>query len=178
MSEERSDEFAERAKRLTPREWRVVALSIEGVASEDACSALGIAEGTLKSHKQAIRRKLAIPRGERLERALKEFAAAVPVTVPEEAPPKDKAAVPKEVSERRVRLLFRMTIEELLETANNADLRASLLDQTVRRMSPEGIDEASKEIEDLKKAALAIRSTADELLSMARRRTAEAGSGS
>lgn len=171
-----SEGFAERASRLTPREWRVIAMVLEGVPTNDACQALGIAPGTLESHKQAIRRKLAIPRGERLERALKEFATAVPVTVPEEAPPKEKSAVPKEVSERRVRLLFRMTIEELLETANNADLRASLLDQTVRRMSPEGIEEASREIEDLKKAALAIRSTADELLTAARRRTADAGS--
>lgn len=165
--------FAERASRLTPREWRVIAMVLEGVPTADACQALGIAPGTLESHKQAIRRKLAIPRGERLERALKEFAARVPVTVPEEAPPKDKAPVPKEVAERRVRLLFRMTIEELLETANNADLRASLLDQTVRRMSPEGIEEASREVEDLKRAALAIRSTADELLTQARRRTAD-----
>lgn len=162
--------FAERASRLTPREWRVIAMVLEGVPTNDACQALGIAPGTLESHKQAIRRKLAIPRGERLERALKEFAATVPVTVPEEEPPAQKAAVPKEVQERRVRLLFRMTIEELLEVANNADLRASLLDQTVRRMSPEGIDEASREIEDLKRAALAIRSAADELLTHARRR--------
>jgi DNA-binding CsgD family transcriptional regulator len=168
--------FAERASRLTPREWRVIAMVLEGVSTNDACQALGIAPGTLESHKQAIRRKLAIPRGERLERALKEFASSVPVAIPEEEAPKTKTPVPKEVQERRVRLLFRMTIEELLEVANNADLRASLLDQTVRRMSPEGIADASLEIEDLKKAAMAIRTVADELLTRARRRTAQASS--
>lgn len=164
--------FADRASRLTPREWRVIAMVLEGVSTPDACQTLGIAPGTLESHKQAIRRKLAIPRGERLERALKEFAAAVPVTVPEEEPAKTRV-VPKEVQERRVRLLFRMTVEELLEVANNADLRASLLDQTVRRMSPDGVEEAAREIEDLKRAALTIRSAADELLSSARRREAQ-----
>lgn len=161
MADEQREEFAERAKRLTPREWRVVALSIEGVAAEDACAALGIAEGTLKSHKQAIRRKLGVPRGKRLERHLRENLEALP----EGIRPTVAAAAAKiqqvdpAIMERRVRLLLRLTLQELLEVADNADLRAALLQQTVQRISSEDADDARREVEDLQLAAKTIRDT-------------------
>lgn len=157
-----ADEFSERAKRLTPREWRVVALSIEGVAAEDACAALGIAEGTLKSHKQAIRRKLSVPRGKRLERHLREHMEALPANIrPTVAAAAEAQQVPMErsVMEKRVRLLLRLTLEELLEVANNADLRAALLQQTVQRIESEDAEEARREVEDLQIAAREIRDT-------------------
>ncbi|MFY9588198.1 MAG: LuxR C-terminal-related transcriptional regulator [Actinomycetota bacterium] len=162
MSDEASDEFSERAKRLTPREWRVVALSIEGVASEDACAALGIAEGTLKSHKQAIRRKLGVPRGKRLERHLREHMEALPANIrPTVAAAAQAQQVPVErsVMEKRVRLLLRLTLQELLEVADNADLRAALLQQTVQRIESDDAEEARREVEDLQIAAREIRDT-------------------
>jgi DNA-binding CsgD family transcriptional regulator len=155
-----NEEFAERAKRLTPREWRVVALSIEGVASEDACAALGVAEGTLKSHKQAIRRKLGVPRGKRLERHLRENLDSLPSGIrPTVTAAAARAPVDPAVAERRVRLLLRLTLQELLEVADNADLRAALLAQTVQRIASEDADDARKEVEELQMAARTIRDT-------------------
>ena len=162
MSDEANEEFSDRAKRLTPREWRVVALSIEGVAAEDACAALGIAEGTLKSHKQAIRRKLGVPRGKRLERHLREHMEALPANIrPTVAAAAQAQQVPVErsVMEKRVRLLLRLTLQELLEVADNADLRAALLQQTVQRIESEDAEEARREVEDLQIAAREIRDT-------------------
>lgn len=160
MAEDSNEEFSERAKRLTPREWRVVALSIEGVASEDACAALGIAEGTLKSHKQAIRRKLGVPRGKRLERHLREHMEALPANIrPTVAAAAQQVPVEPSVMERRVRLLLRLTLQELLEVADNADLRAALLQQTVQRIASEDAEEARREVEDLQIAAREIRDT-------------------
>jgi len=159
VADDSSEEFAERAKRLTPREWRVVALSIEGVAAEDACAALGVAEGTLKSHKQAIRRKLGVPRGKRLERHLRENLESLPAGIRPTVAAAAEASMDPAIMERRVRLLLRLTLQELLEVADNADLRAALLQQTVQRITSEDADDARREVEELQIAARAIRDT-------------------
>lgn len=160
-----------RASRLTPREWRVVALVIEGVSSSAACESLGIAPGTLESHKQAIRRKLGVPRGERLERHLQTFAGRIPEGGGAPAPPVPAPPRPLEpAGERRVRLLYRMTLDELVEVAGSAELRASLLEQTVKRMSSDDVVDATREIEDLRRAANEIRALARRLLDDVRAR--------
>ncbi len=170
-------ELESRASRLTPREWRVVALVLEGVPTSQACDSLGIAPGTFESHKQAIRRKLGVPRGERLERHLQEFAGRIPEADQRPArlpsPPREQIS-PAEATgaERRVRLLYRMTMEELTEVAGSADLRASLLEQTVKRMSSDDTGSAHQEIEDLRRAAGEIRDMAKRLLEEARARRA------
>lgn len=171
MPDENREEFTERAKRLTPREWRVVALSIEGVAAEDACSALGVAEGTLKSHKQAIRRKLGVPRGKRLERHLREYLEALPPGIRPSFASTEQAPVDPSVAERRVRLLLRLTLQELLEVADNADLRAALLKQTVERIASEDADDARKEVGELQSAAREIRDTFERVRADIRART-------
>jgi DNA-binding CsgD family transcriptional regulator len=174
VADDTREEFAERAKRLTPREWRVVALSIEGVAAEEACSALGIAEGTLKSHKQAIRRKLGVPRGKRLERHLRENLESLPAGIrPTIAAAAGPAPVDAAVAERRVRLLLRLTLQELLEVADNADLRAALLAQTVQRIASEDADDARREVEELQSAAKEIRNTFERVRADIRSRARE-----
>lgn len=179
MAEAGSDQdFAERAQRLTPREWRVIALSIEGVSTEDACSSLGIAEGTLKSHKQAIRRKLGVPRGKRLERHLREHMQALPAEVRATPPATAEQAaeeVAPEILERRVRLLLRLTLEELLEVADNADLRASLLHQTVERIASPDAEDARREVSDLKMVAEELRRTFERIRADIRSRGAGRG---
>lgn len=163
------DELESRAERLTPREWRVVALVIEGVPTSQACERLGIAAGTFESHKQAVRRKLGIPRGERLEKHLQGLAGHVPAA----AEPAQRAHEPARIddpSERRVRLLYRMTLDELVEVAGSAELRATLLGQTVKRMASDGLAEAEREIEDLREAAAEIRALAARLLNGVRSR--------
>src|SRR6266849_475603 len=120
--------MVDRASRITPQEWRVIALAIEGVAPSAACEALGIALGTLESHKQAIRRKLAIPKGERFESFVRaHFAEGVPIPERREAPPPEKDS---KHADRRVRWLLRITLQEVSEAATSARLRAQLLEQT------------------------------------------------
>ena len=146
-------ESADRTARITPQEWRVIALSIEGVAPSAACEALGIAMGTLESHKQAIRRKLGIPKGQRFEAYVREtFAQGVPLQ-DEAAAGKREAPAPvdKETQDRRVRWLLRITLQELQEVGMSAGLRAQLLEQTTKRMGAADVDEARMEVEDLKR---------------------------
>lgn len=170
------DDLKERAARLTPREWRVVAMVLEGASTQQACDALGIAPGTFESHKQAIRRKLRIGRGIRLANYLREFVTAVPPPPPEaQRPAAPRPRVAQEAQERRVRWLLRMTMQELLEVAGNAELRATLLEQTVQRIESDDVEEARREVEDLRRAAIEIRATLDRLLDGVRRRRAAAG---
>lgn len=168
-----AETLEERARRLTPREWRVVALVIEGVAAEEACEALGIAAGTYESHKQAIRRKLAVPRGHRLELFLREHLGSLPVPpdlerAVSEAPPHAEERAPSQEAERRLRWLLRITLKELSEVAGSAALRAELLEQTVRRVGTKDLAEAQWEIEQLKAVANEITETYRRLVQMAR----------
>lgn len=165
------ESFADRARRLTPREWRVVALVIEGVSSQDACSALGVAPGTLESHKQAVRRKLGIPRGKRLDRHLRENLESLPIPLRQKA---ETAQAQRELRERRVRWLLRITMQELIEVAANAELRSALLEQTIKRIESVDADDARGEVEDLKFLAAEVRKTQESVLAEIRARAARA----
>lgn len=164
------DTVGDRAKRLTPREWRVVALVVEGVSTEQACDALGIAPGTYESHKQAVRRKLAVPRGQRLEHFLREHLAALPIPAEEVSPREQREEAAGEqrrephVAERRLRWLLRITLKELSEVAGSAALRAQLLEQTVRRVGSENLEEAANEVQQLKHVADDITATYHRLI--------------
>lgn len=168
--------LGERAGKLTPREWRVVALILEGVGTQAACEALGVAPGTLESHKQAIRRKLAVPRGVRLEGFLRQNVAALPIPrVPAERP----EAPPKPgVEDRRIRWLLRITLQELAEVAASAGLRAELLEQTVKRMGSADVEEARREVRELEFVAQELREIYRGLLEHARTDGVEPASAS
>lgn len=130
----------------------MIALAIEGVSQSDACEALGIALGTLESHKQAIRRKLGIPKGLRFEQFVRDhFAEGV------EVPEKHERAAEKPTQDRRVRWLLRITLEEASELATSAALRAQLLDQTVARMGSADVEEARSEVAELRQIAEDLR---------------------
>jgi DNA-binding CsgD family transcriptional regulator len=163
--------LSDRAAKLTPREWRVVALLLEGVGSQAACDALGVAPGTLESHKQAIRRKLAVPRGVRLEGYLREHVAHLPIPeVPAAlAAPSERPGTKKD-EDRRIRWLLRLTLQELSEVAASAGLRSELLEQTVKRMGTTDPGEAEREIRDLQHVASEVAETYRRLLEHARRR--------
>jgi len=168
--------MVDRASRITPQEWRVIALAIEGVAPSAACEALGIALGTLESHKQAIRRKLGIPKGVRFEAYVREnFGEGVPM--PAEAQQKrEPRVVDKATQDRRVRWLLRITLQELSEVSVSAGLRAQLLEQTVARMNPSATAEAAREVEDLQQIAKEAQELFDKILADIRARGADAGS--
>jgi len=166
--------MVERASRITPQEWRVIALAIEGVAPSQACEALGIALGTLESHKQAIRRKLGIPKGVRFEAYVREnFGEGVPL--PEQKQQREPRVVDKATQDRRVRWLLRITLQELSEVSVSAGLRAQLLQQTVARMNPSATAEAAREVEDLQQIAKEAQALFDKVLADIRARGADAG---
>jgi len=166
--------MVERASRITPQEWRVIALAIEGVAPSQACEALGIALGTLESHKQAIRRKLGIPKGVRFEAYVREnFGEGVPL--PEQKQQREPRVVDKATQDRRVRWLLRITLQELSEVSVSAGLRAQLLQQTVARMNPSATAEAGREVEDLQQIAKEAQALFDKVLADIRARGADAG---
>jgi len=169
------ESMVERASRITPQEWRVIALAIEGVAPSQACEALGIALGTLESHKQAIRRKLGIPKGVRFEAYVREnFGEGVPL--PEQKQQREPRVVDKATQDRRVRWLLRITLQELSEVSVSAGLRAQLLQQTVARMNPSATAEAAREVEDLQQIAKEAQALFDKVLADIRARGADAGS--
>jgi DNA-binding CsgD family transcriptional regulator len=167
------DEMVDRASRITPQEWRVIALAIEGVAPSQACEALGIALGTLESHKQAIRRKLGIPKGVRFEAYVREnFGEGVPI--PSETQKREPRVVDKATQDRRVRWLLRITLQELSEVSVSAGLRAQLLEQTVARMNPSATAEAAREVEDLQQIAKEAQALFDKVLADIRARGSDA----
>ena len=164
------------ASRITPQEWRVIALAIEGVAPSAACEALGIALGTLESHKQAIRRKLGIPKGVRFEAYVREnFGEGVPLPAAD-TQKREPRVVDKATQDRRVRWLLRITLQELSEVSVSAGLRAQLLEQTVARMNPSATAEATREVEDLQQIAKEAQALFDKVLADIRARGADAGS--
>lgn len=168
-----SDSLADRASRITPQEWRVIALAIEGVSPSAACEALGIALGTLESHKQAIRRKLGIPKGQRFEQFVRDnFAEGVPLPDETRQAPR---IVDKTTQDRRVRWLLRITLQELSEVAMSAGLRAQLLEQTVSRMSNGDNEEAKREVEELQGIAESLQKLYDQTLKDIRARGASPG---
>jgi len=165
--------MVDRASRITPQEWRVIALAIEGVAPSAACEALGIALGTLESHKQAIRRKLGIPKGVRFEAYVREnFGEGVPI--PSETQKREPRVVDKATQDRRVRWLLRITLQELSEVSVSAGLRAQLLEQTVARMNPSATAEAAREVQDLQQIAKEAQALFDKVLADIRARGADA----
>lgn len=158
-------QLVERTDRITPQEWRVIALGIEGVPPSQQCDALGIAMGTLESHRQAIRRKLAIPRGQRFESFVRSNLAGDVRVNEMKAPPR---TVDPTTSERRVRWLLRLTLQEVSEVGLSATLRAELLGQTVDRMGTDNSAEATAEIEDLRAVATEMRLLYEKMLERAR----------
>lgn len=162
--------MADRAQRITPQEWRVIALSIEGVPAHQACESLGIALGTLESHKQAIRRKLGIAKGTRFETFVRDhFAGGIPV--PEKPVREERApATGERPEDRRVRWLLRISLDELSELAMSTGLRAQLLDQTVQRMGSDDAEAARREVEDLRGLSVALKALREETIAKIRAR--------
>jgi DNA-binding NarL/FixJ family response regulator len=54
------DSFAQRAAHLTPQQWRVLALMVQGDQNKQIAHKLGIGEATVKAHVTVILRKLGV----------------------------------------------------------------------------------------------------------------------
>lgn len=55
-----SDSFAQRAAQLTPQQWRVLALMVQGDQNKQIAYKLGVGEPTVKAHVTVILRKLGV----------------------------------------------------------------------------------------------------------------------
>jgi DNA-binding NarL/FixJ family response regulator len=55
-----ADSFAQRAARLTPQQWRVLALMVQGDQNKQIAYKLGVGEATVKAHVTVILRKLGV----------------------------------------------------------------------------------------------------------------------
>jgi DNA-binding NarL/FixJ family response regulator len=55
-----ADTFAQRASRLTPQQWRVLALMVQGDQNKQIAYKLGVGEATVKAHVTVILRKLGV----------------------------------------------------------------------------------------------------------------------
>ena len=57
---EAGDSFAQRAAQLTPQQWRVLALMVQGDQNKQIAYKLGVGEATVKAHVTVILRKLGV----------------------------------------------------------------------------------------------------------------------
>ena len=55
-----ADSFAQRANQLTPQQWRVLALMVQGDQNKQIAYKLGVGEATVKAHVTVILRKLGV----------------------------------------------------------------------------------------------------------------------
>ena len=55
-----TDSFAQRANQLTPQQWRVLALMVQGDQNKQIAYKLGVGEATVKAHVTVILRKLGV----------------------------------------------------------------------------------------------------------------------
>ena len=55
-----ADSFAQRAAHLTPQQWRVLALMVQGDQNKQIAYKLGVGEATVKAHVTVILRKLGV----------------------------------------------------------------------------------------------------------------------
>ena len=54
------DDFAQRANQLTPQQWRVLSLMVQGDQNKLIAHKLGVGEATVKAHVTVILRKLGV----------------------------------------------------------------------------------------------------------------------
>lgn len=151
---------------LTPEELRMVAMLLEGIDAGSVLAEMGIPTETIEEHERAIRRRFEVPDAQPLDRFLREHFGS-----PRAAGGGTGAAEPAAAPiERRVRLLLRMTLNELLTVAAYADLRGDLLGETVERLRDAGNEEAALEVEDLRRVSRMVRDSVRALLEEIRRR--------
>lgn len=74
------DSFAQRAAQLTPQQWRVLALMVQGDQNKQIAHKLGVGEATVKAHVTVILRKLGVR--SRTQAVIEARGLAIPVAEP------------------------------------------------------------------------------------------------
>ncbi|TAJ40549.1 MAG: response regulator transcription factor [Reyranella sp.] len=77
---EPTDTFSQRAAQLTPQQWRVLALMIQGDQNKQIAHKLGVGEATVKAHVTVILRKLGVR--SRTQAVIEARSLAIPVAEP------------------------------------------------------------------------------------------------
>ncbi|OFX03661.1 MAG: hypothetical protein A3D94_05960 [Alphaproteobacteria bacterium RIFCSPHIGHO2_12_FULL_66_14] len=77
---EPADSFAQRAARLTPQQWRVLAFMVQGDQNKQIAHKLGVGEATVKAHVTVILRKLGVR--SRTQAVIEARSLAIPVAEP------------------------------------------------------------------------------------------------
>ena len=75
-----ADSFAQRAALLTPQQWRVLALMVQGDQNKQIAHKLGVGEATVKAHVTVILRKLGVR--SRTQAVIEARSLALPATEP------------------------------------------------------------------------------------------------
>jgi DNA-binding NarL/FixJ family response regulator len=75
-----ADTFAQRAAQLTPQQWRVLALMIQGDQNKQIAHKLGVGEATVKAHVTVILRKLGVR--SRTQAVIEARGLAIPAAEP------------------------------------------------------------------------------------------------
>lgn len=154
-------------EKLTARELRLIALMLEGFSAEEAEVRLGIPREVVLESTQSIRTKIKALDDEDVEDAVQRRLSNALVDIARE----EELAPSVEVSERREKLLLRLTIKDLLRVAADAELRAAMLEATVDNIGSVSEADARREIEDLRDSGLMIRQTAEGLLQKIRHKS-------
>jgi DNA-binding NarL/FixJ family response regulator len=74
------DSFAQRAAQLTPQQWRVLALMVQGDQNKQIAYKLGVGEATVKAHVTVILRKLGVR--SRTQAVIEARGLAIPAAEP------------------------------------------------------------------------------------------------
>lgn len=153
----------EENEKVTPLQERLLALMLEGLSDEDLGGALGIGQDVLDTYKEALRRTLEVADDRELQEYIQArmYEPELPMVTPIPPEPQD---------ERRIRVLLRLTLKELLEVASNAEVRAQMLLQTVEIIGTADPASARQESEDLLTVAKELKDVMNQLLSEIRGR--------
>ena len=136
---------------IGPANTRVLALLMEGLSTPEIATTLGLGLIDVESHVFEIRQILGVAEAEDIVAFVRErFASLVPTQAPRE--PSSKIE-----DERRVRLLLRLTFEDLLRIADDATLRATMLQDTTVAVGTKDEASARQEAEELRHVSEAIR---------------------
>jgi DNA-binding CsgD family transcriptional regulator len=141
---------------LSPRELQVAILTAEGLSTEELAVSLGIGEGTVKTVRQAIRRKLGISRGSKLGDELAHFFGPRLTTLSHHLPRSGVASEPPRSAdagrdvicrdegdtqrgegvpavERRVHLTLRQAIWAVEDLRNRLEARSEAMRRAAER---------------------------------------------
>lgn len=141
-------------RNLSPLQQRLIALMLEGLADSATWKGLGVDDEELARETEEIRQILDVPEDVALSDHLNIVAPIGSADGSHVHP----------ASERRLRLLLRLTIGELMEVSENASVRAQMLMQTVEQLGSDDVESAAQEAKDLSEVARRIKQMVAEML--------------